>query len=331
MRRSRLSSLARTRRLLLGCAAASALALAPGTATLPAAAAAAPDRATTGCFQVQASADTTARASAGAARDGDEISPAQAEAMDRALRAAVGRRLLATAKMGDTARAEALPAGSVTVPVYVHVITSGSIGRLSSSAISSQLKVLNASFAGTTGGAATPFRFTLAGTDHTDNARWYTVRQGSSAEQQMKSALRRGGPEALNIYTANLSDGLLGWATFPTSQITAQDGVVLLNSTLPGGSAANYNEGDTGTHEVGHWLGLYHTFQGGCTGKGDYVSDTAPEASPASGCPTGRDTCTSSGKDPITNFMDYSYDACMYQFTAGQVARMSANWTAYRD
>jgi hypothetical protein len=229
--------------------------------------------------------------------------------------------------------------GTVNVNVYAHVITNTSgAGNVSDSQLASQITVLNQAYSGVTGGANTIYRFTLVSTDRTANNTWFTC-TGGTCEQQMKSALHRGGAADLNFYTNGMGGGLLGWATFPSDYASAptMDGVVCLYSSLPGGSTANYNQGDTATHEVGHWVGLYHTFQGGCarsaTSGGDFVSDTPAERSAAGGCPAGRDTCTGKqfpGSDPITNFMDYTYDSCMFQFTAGQAARADALTLQYR-
>ncbi len=219
-----------------------------------------------------------------------------------------------------------------TINVYFHVIRSGtsaSQGNLSSTAIANQMTVLRNAF------SPWGWNFNLVSTDYTTNSTWYNGCYGSS-ETTMKNALRQGTADDLNIYTCNPSGGILGYATFPSSYTSApkKDGVVLLYSSLPGGTAAPYNLGDTGTHEVGHWMGLYHTFQGGCaastTNGGDYVADTPAEKSAAFGCPTGRNTCSSAGNDPITNFMDYTDDSCMFQFTTGQDTRMDSQFTTYR-
>lgn len=249
------------------------------------------------------------------------------------IEAAVERYLAAkraSARPGDLV-ASAAP---TTVNVYWHVINNGSDlsnGNIPDSQITSQISVLNAAY------ASYGFSFVLVATDRTTNSTWYTAGPGTTAEREMKTALRQGSADDLNIYSSNPGGGLLGWATFPSSYQAQpkDDGVVVLFSSVPGGSAAPYNLGDTGTHEVGHWLGLHHTFQGGCarsaTRGGDLVSDTPAERSPAYGCPTGRNSCASiAGLDPITNFMDYTDDACMNTFSAGQGTRMLALWTTYR-
>ena len=225
-------------------------------------------------------------------------------------------------------RSESRASGGV-INVYFHVIRKGtgvSNGDVTTTMINNQMSVLNNAF------DDWGWTFNLVSTDRTTNTTWYNGCYGSS-ETAMKNALHRGTADDLNIYTCNPSGGILGYATFPSSYSSApsKDGVVLLYSSLPGGSAAPYNLGDTGTHEVGHWMGLYHTFQGGCNGNGDFVSDTAAERSPAYGCPSGLDTCRNkAGLDPITNFMDYTDDSCMFQFTAGQDARMDSQFTTYR-
>jgi Pregnancy-associated plasma protein-A len=217
------------------------------------------------------------------------------------------------------------------IPVYMHVIQSStsSNGGVSDTMINDQMRVLNDAF------LSTGISFTLVSVDRTTNDTWYNLSSGTTAETQMKTALRKGGKDALNIYSANLGGGLLGWATFPSSYASkpAMDGVVLLNQSMPGGNATPYHLGDTGTHEVGHWAGLYHTFQGGCSKTGDSVSDTPAEKSAAFGCPTGRNTCTTAsypGNDPITNFMDYTDDACMNTFSPGQATRMAQQLATYR-
>jgi hypothetical protein len=213
------------------------------------------------------------------------------------------------------------------------VITRGSgvdKGDVTGAMIDQQMKVLNEAF------APSGFRFNLVSVDRTLNPAWFTMMYGTVAETDAKSTLHKGGSNALNIYSAGPGAGLLGWATFPFEYAAqpTQDGVVILHSSMPGGSSAPYNLGDTATHEVGHWLGLFHTFQGGCGAKNDEVADTPPERSPAFGCPVGRDTCNgskSSGVDPIENFMDYTDDACMYKFTLEQAARTQSMWAAYRQ
>mmetsp|Transcript_22490 Transcript_22490/g.27724 ORF Transcript_22490/g.27724 Transcript_22490/m.27724 type:complete len:655 (-) Transcript_22490:122-2086(-) len=188
------------------------------------------------------------------------------------------------------------------------------------------VKVLNDAFA-----PDFVFAFDINNPDHfvrVNDVAYYDTGLKDSA---MKAALRKGDCSTLNVY-ANGGGGVLGWSTYPhkcRSNLN-HDGVVILDETFPGGGAAPFNEGDNLVHQVGHWLGLYHTFQGGCAG-GDDVMDTPAEAKPAYGCPVGRDSCPNEeGVDPIWNYMDFSDDHCMDTFTAGQRVRMRSHWDAFR-
>ena len=177
--------------------------------------------------------------------------------------------------------------------------------------------------------------FTLADIDWTINSAWAANRN----ELGMKSQLRKGNYGALNLYYLLDLGGNLGICYYPTDTTSSfaafvRDGCSVLHASVPGGSAVNYNEGKTTTHEVGHWFGLVHTFGesgNGCYGDGDYVEDTPAQRERSRGCPTGIDTCpTLPGLDPIHNYMDYSYDSCYEKFTAGQMDRMRSMWNRYR-
>lgn len=130
----------------------------------------------------------------------------------------------------------------------------------------------------------------------------------------------------LNIWVCNMGGGILGYAQFPGGN-PATDGVVLddLATGLSGNAGAPYNLGRTATHEVGHWLGLYHIW-GDATCGNDLVSDTPSHNSPNYGCPSSGhlSTCTGTPVEMTMNYMDYTDDRCMYMFTLGQKSRMKA-------
>ncbi|OHE99990.1 metalloprotease [Colletotrichum orchidophilum] len=222
-----------------------------------------------------------------------------------------------------------LMAATINVNVYFHVVASSQTvanGYLTDKMLADQLAVMNDDF------APHGISYTLVETSRTINANW--AQDGD--EMAMKRALRKGTYKDLNLYFVRSLGGSFGYCYFPTTAAAGstayiRDGCSILSSTVPGGSSTNYNLGKTVTHEVGHWFGLYHTFQGGCTGSGDSIADTPAQASASSGCPTGRDSCPSqTGLDPIHNYMDYSYDSCYEEFTPNQQTRMYSFWNQYR-
>jgi hypothetical protein len=247
------------------------------------------------------------------------------------------------------ARAAAAAAGDgtlVTIPVAFHVIYKSQTyegGFVPQQQIRDQITVLNDAY------RSTGFQFRLVSTTRTRSPEWFSnliytsgslqrFERGSSREIKMKRALHEGGAQTLNFYTAALGKHLLGWAYFASDFTGANgetlprllDGVVMEFRSLPGGTFGPYSEGDTATHEVGHWLNLFHTFQNGCQTPGDEVADTPYEAAPSFFCDA-RDSCTNKpGTDPIHNYMDYSPDPCLTEFTQGQAARMNQAWVAYR-
>jgi Pregnancy-associated plasma protein-A len=231
-----------------------------------------------------------------------------------------------------------MPNGSVHIPTVFHVVSDHQLSTAErtrwETMISAQMTVLNDSFSGKTAANAanSPFRFDLTHITYTVNAAWYQVVPGK-VERDMKKALYEGDSTTLNVYTADIGAGLLGWAYFPKGYNNGRDyidGVVMLDESMPGGTAGKYSLGDTLTHEVGHWLMLEHTFKSGCSASNDFVTDTPREAYPQFNCPIGADTCAAPGLDPIHNFMDYTQDSCMNMFTNGQVERMNDAWIAFR-
>ena len=231
-----------------------------------------------------------------------------------------------------------LPNGSVHIRTVFHVISdhalTGAQHTRLQTMVDDQMTVLNDSFSGTTSATAadSPFRFDLAETNFVVNKAWNTVTPGK-AERDMKAALYEGDATTLNVYAADIGGGLLGWAYFPKGYNNGRDfidGVVILDESMPGGTAGKYSLGDTLTHEVGHWMMLEHTFAHGCSASNDFVADTPKEAGPQFDCPVGADTCPAPGLDPIHNFMDYTQDSCMNEFTPGQVERMNDAWVAFR-
>ena len=276
--------------------------------------------------------------------------PAQAQRM--AAIEAHTQRLLASPTLRRTT------AGTLIIPVVVHVLYNTAAQNISDAQVQSQIDVLNedfrklnadatktpAVFAGLAADANIQFVLAKrdpAGLATTGVLHKFTKTASWSTNDAVKNS-KRGGDDAwnasqyLNLWACNLGQGLLGYAQFPGGS-AATDGVVILYSAFgsrakyaAGTYSTTYDLGRTATHEVGHWANLRHIWgddSGACTGS-DQVADTPNQGAENYGCPVFPHVSCSNSGDMSMNYMDYTDDKCMYMFSTGQSTRMNAVFAA---
>ena len=210
----------------------------------------------------------------------------------------------------------------INVPIrFIHIVD-GTTGDISKAQRKQQVKILNNAF--------NTHRITFTHSEDDvvvhANATWFAMARTAAAERAAKTKLGADQESMLNFYTTD-GGGVLGWATFPWSLEgdPVMDGIVVMYSSLPNGGNVPYELGQTATHEVGHWLGLYHTFQGGCNAIGDHIGDTVAHSGPNYGKPQvglRHNACDPNEAAPVKNFMNYVDDDWMDHFTHEQGARM---------
>lgn len=237
--------------------------------------------------------------------------------------------------------------GTQAIPVVFHVITlddevniEDCTGHVSPAVLQQQIDVINEDFGGASGAGAaeTQFAFSLAGISYLRNDDWHS--QAETFETEYRTALNVDPDHYINVYV-NSCDGFLGWAYFPYGNMAGSDmdGIVIAYGSVPG-SGGSFGLGRTLSHELGHYLGLYHTFGGtsdadettcpfgDCYTNGDLICDTHPEETPSSGC-TDRGTC--GDPDSIHNFLNYTRDSCMTEFTDEQAIRLRCTLMTFRS
>ena len=237
--------------------------------------------------------------------------------------------------------------GVYEIPVVVNVLYRTAAENISAAQIQSQIDVLNADFEGTNSDISlllsTAFNDVKSGNTNikfvldqvvkksTTKTSWRT---NDDMKKSSKGGINPTSPTTkLNVWVCTLSNSILGYAQFPGGS-SATDGVVILNTAFgnTGTAKAPFNKGRTATHEVGHWLNLRHIW-GDATCGSDLVDDTPTHNTSNGGCPPAghRSTCAGTPVEMTMNYMDYTYDACMYMFSAGQKTRMLATFSAARS
>lgn len=231
---------------------------------------------------------------------------------------------------GGTTPPPADELGTISIPVWVTVVYSNSQENISAAQVQSQIDVMNADFRAQNSDASnTPsefadlvadseVQFTLAGVRRysTTTTQWGT---NDAVKEQYPPVT----PDThLNIWVCNIGGGILGYAQFPGGP-AATDGVVVGSNYFgdTGYVSAPYDKGRTVTHEVGHYLNLRHIWGDGQCKQDDFVNDTPESNGPNYGCPSyPTENCRST--DMTMNYMDYTYDTCMYMFSEGQKSRL---------
>ena len=243
------------------------------------------------------------------------------------------------------------------IQVVMHVVSnSQGAGNVSDAQVKSQIQILNEDYQALPNSHGAPgnnasIKFVLArfdpqghpttGIDRVTNDTYFS--EGDSGTSAMKTALHWDSSKYLNLYSNDLDgQGLLGYATFPWDRAkntsnASVDGVVLAYQSVGNNSSFKpYDLGASATHEIGHWLGLFHTFQSGCGTanapytSGDLLADTTRESTANYHCAVIADGCNDNKNAPIENYMDYSEDACMTTFTNEQINRMRCGINNYR-
>lgn len=220
---------------------------------------------------------------------------------------------------------ERLSTTDVVFPVYFHVITnSDGSADIGNQQLYDQLDVLNATY------SKTRFKFSFAGVDRTKNSVWTDLHSNTQSELDMVNQVAIDPAYTINVYivnkiTTSLNQTVIGYTFLPSafSESSKLNRIIISSSTIPGGGLVGLNQGKTLTHEIGHYLGLLHTFEGECSIPNDGVEDTPAHKSNEGKPVDSTDSCANyPGTDPVHNYMNYVDDDWMTEFTIGQMARM---------